>query len=60
MITRYQTKEMTKIWDDESRFARWVQIEIAACEAVHARGEVSDEDIEAIRSSTMVIRSNVK
>ena len=49
MITRYQTKEMTKIWDDESRFARWTQIEIAACEAFHARGEVSDEDIEAIR-----------
>ena len=49
MITRYQTKEMTKIWDDESRFARWVQIEIAACEAFHARGEVSDDDIEAIR-----------
>ncbi|MBT6177776.1 MAG: adenylosuccinate lyase [Deltaproteobacteria bacterium] len=49
MISRYQTKEMTKIWDDESRFARWVQIEIAACEAFHERGEVSDDDIAAIR-----------
>jgi adenylosuccinate lyase len=49
MISRYQTKEMAKIWDDESRFARWVQIEIAACEAFHERGEVSDDDIKAIR-----------
>lgn len=49
MITRYQTKEMAKIWDDEARFARWTQVEIAACEAFHERGEISSEDIAAIR-----------
>ncbi len=50
MIPRYQTDAMAAIWDEESTFARWTQVEVAACEAFHARGEISDEDIDAIHT----------
>lgn len=48
MIERYQTAEMRAIWDDESRFARWTRIEIAACKVFHQRGEISDAEMHAI------------
>ena len=35
MIPRYSRPEMTEIWSDEYKFARWLDVEIAVCE-VHA------------------------
>ena len=49
MIERYETEAMRSLWDEEAKFSRWTQVEIAACEAFHERGEISSEDIEAIR-----------
>ena len=49
MIERYETKAMQGLWDEEAKFARWTKVEIAACEAFHERGEISQDDIEAIR-----------
>ena len=49
MIPRYETAPMRAVFDDEARFARWTEVEVAACEAWHARGAISDEDMAAIR-----------
>ena len=49
MIERYETEAMRGLWDEEAKFTRWTKVEIAACEAFHERGEISDGDIEAIR-----------
>lgn len=38
MISRYSRPEMASIWNDESRYGRWLEIEILACEARAAIG----------------------
>ena len=37
MIDRYTRPEMGRIWHDENRYAKWLQVEIAACEAIETR-----------------------
>ncbi len=33
MIERYSRPGMKKVWQDENKFAKWLEVEIAACEA---------------------------
>ena len=49
MIERYQTEAMTAIWNEEAKFERWTQVEVAATEAFHSRGEVPDQEMADIR-----------
>ena len=32
MIERYSRPQMKKVWSDESKFEKWLQVEIAVCE----------------------------
>ena len=50
MIDRYSVPEMTAIWSDESRFSRWLSIEILAVEARVLAGEVPQGDLDLIRA----------
>ncbi|RYF11549.1 MAG: adenylosuccinate lyase [Deltaproteobacteria bacterium] len=50
MIGRYETAAMRDIWNEEAQFARWTQVEVAACAAHHARGNIDDADWQAIES----------
>ena len=34
MITRYSRKELTKIWSEENKYKIWLEVEIAAAEAM--------------------------
>jgi len=49
MIERYTRPEMGRIWTLENKFARWMQIEILACEAWAELGVVPREDAARIR-----------
>jgi adenylosuccinate lyase len=40
MIPRYARPEMARIWSDESRFAAWLRVELAATDALARRGVV--------------------
>lgn len=40
MIARYSTPEMVAVWAPERRFSIMLEVELAACEAMEARGEV--------------------
>ncbi len=51
MIERYALPEMTAIWADESRFSRWLEIEVLAVEARCLAGLVPREDYEKIRDN---------
>jgi adenylosuccinate lyase len=51
VIGRYQTEEMQAIWNDDARFARWTRVEVAACEVFFGRGDISAEEMEAIRGA---------
>jgi adenylosuccinate lyase len=49
MIERYSIPEMRDIWSTESRYSRWLQIELLAVEARVESGFVSAEDFEKIK-----------
>ncbi len=52
MIERYSRPEMTRVWSDENKFGKWLQVEIAACEAWAERGVIPAEDIPKIKKAT--------
>ena len=51
MIPRYTRPEMGRIWAPERRFRIWLDVELAACEAMVRLGEVPPEDYEALRKA---------
>ena len=49
MISRYTRPEMGKIWESKSRFNKWLQIEILACEAMADEGMIPKEALNNIK-----------
>jgi adenylosuccinate lyase len=49
MISRYTRPEMGRIWEDENRYAKWLKVEISACEAMAEEGLIPGEAVENIR-----------
>jgi adenylosuccinate lyase len=50
MIERYTRPEMGKIWTQESKYRKWLEVEVAVCEAQAERGVIPADAMEAIRS----------
>ena len=48
MIPRYSRPEMAAIWSDQNKFQRWLDVEIAACQAWADLGRIPREDAERI------------
>jgi adenylosuccinate lyase len=49
VIPRYTREEMARIWEPRNRYAKWLEVEIAVCEAWAARGVIPVEAMERIR-----------
>lgn len=49
MIARYTRPEMGQIWTDENKYRQWLNVELAAAEALSERGEVPTEAASALR-----------
>ncbi len=49
MIPRYTRHEMAKIWEPENKFRKWLDIEIAACEAWAQEGEIPKKSLAVIK-----------
>ncbi len=49
MIPRYSRKAMAAVWEPENRLAKWLQIEILACEAMVQLGQVPPEALKRIK-----------
>ena len=49
MISRYTRPEMGRIWEDENRFAKWLQVEVLACEAMAEEGRIPKEALATIK-----------
>jgi adenylosuccinate lyase len=49
MITRYTRKEMGRIWSDQNKFQQWLEVELAASEALAERGVVPVEAARLLR-----------
>ncbi|BAH78117.1 adenylosuccinate lyase [Solidesulfovibrio magneticus] len=49
MIERYTRKAMGDLWSLENRFAAWLEVELAVCEAWTKLGRVPEADMAVIR-----------
>ncbi|MCL0086207.1 adenylosuccinate lyase [Thermodesulfovibrionales bacterium] len=49
MISRYTRPEMGRLWEMENRYQKWLDVEIAVCEAWAEQGEIPESDMRAIR-----------
>jgi len=51
MIERYSRPQMKKVWSDESKFDKWLQVEIAVCEAWAELDAIPKEAIPKIKKA---------
>ncbi|MCJ7656133.1 MAG: adenylosuccinate lyase [Dehalococcoidia bacterium] len=51
MIERYSRPKMKKIWSEESKFDKWLQVEIAVCEAWAEIGAIPKEAVPKIKKA---------
>jgi len=49
MIERYSRPEMSRIWELENKYAKWLEVELLACEAHAARGRIPGDALKRIR-----------
>ena len=50
MISRYTRPEMGRIWEEQNRFAKWLEVEVAVCEAMAGEGLIPREALENIKT----------
>ena len=51
MIDRYSRPLMKQVWSDESKYRKWLQVELAVCEAWVEEGVIPRQDMEKLRGA---------
>jgi adenylosuccinate lyase len=49
MIERYTRPEMGRIWTLENKYRKWLQVELAVCEALSEQGQIPPQDLQEIK-----------
>ncbi len=49
MIERYTRPEMGALWTDENRYRKWLDVELAVCEAWAKAGEIPPSSLQTIK-----------
>ncbi len=49
MIERYTREEMGSLWSEQAKFDSWLEVELAVCEVLTARGMIPEKEMAAIR-----------
>ena len=52
MINRYSRPPMKQVWSEENKYAKWLQVELAVCEAWTEAGVIPPNDMERLRGAT--------
>lgn len=52
MIDRYTTPAMNAIWSRQAKYDRWLEVEVAICEAWAEAGKIPADDMAAIRTKS--------
>jgi len=60
MISRYTLPKMGSIWEEENRFRKMLDVEIAACEAMQKIGQVPLRDLNIIKKKASFSVSRIK
>ncbi|HEX4473693.1 MAG TPA: adenylosuccinate lyase [Polyangiaceae bacterium] len=55
MIPRYTPKDFDELWSDRARFDIWLEVELAACEAMEEAGLVPAGTAKSIRDQHLVL-----
>jgi adenylosuccinate lyase len=50
MIERYTLPEMGRLWSEENKFQKWLDVELAVCEVHAEMGTIPREAVQEIRS----------
>jgi len=58
MIPRYTPKDFAELWSPERRFQVWLEVELAACDAMEEAGIVPKGTAAGIRAKTIVLDAN--
>jgi adenylosuccinate lyase len=56
MIERYSRPEMKRVWSDENKFQKWLDVEIAACEAWAQIGVIPRAAIPRIKMARLNLK----
>jgi len=51
VIPRYSNPQMARVWSEENKLDKWLQVEVAVCEAWAELGVIPQEDIAKIRNA---------
>jgi adenylosuccinate lyase len=51
VIARYSRPEMSRIWSEEGKLARWLEVELAALEGWAETGAIPADEVAAIRAA---------
>ena len=52
MIDRYSRPAMKRVWSDDNKYEKWLQLELAVCEAWTEEGVIPLEDMVLLRNAT--------
>jgi adenylosuccinate lyase len=51
LIDRYSRPAMKRVWADENKYRKWLQVELAVCEAWTEEGVIPGEDMARLRQA---------
>ena len=54
MIPRYSREKMTAIWSQENKYQKWLDVEVAACEAMVKLGKMPAQAVETIKAKAVI------
>jgi adenylosuccinate lyase len=54
MIERYTRPDMGRIWSEETKYATWLRVELAVCEAYARRGRIPPEALARILAKARI------
>ena len=52
MIDRYARPRMKRVWSEENKYDKWLEVELAVCEAWTAEGVIPAEDMAKLRRAS--------
>jgi adenylosuccinate lyase len=55
MIPRYTPAEFAELWSPKTRYQTWLEVELAACEAMEAEGLVPEGTARAVRAENITL-----
>ena len=60
MIKRYSRKELTDIWSEENKYKIWLDVEVAAAEAMEKLGQIPRGVASVVRKKARINVSRIQ